>query len=169
MSKSTLQDIGLYKDNLISMLLSDSSICKVLLGNDYTDNDISDLVYTQVFPYLYIDETQTEVLSYICIEVNIPRIPTGTMKDLKLIVWAYSHKNCMQCPIPKYHGTRPDILVDLIDRILSKPECCRKFGIGMPTLTSVEYFFPQNKYYGRQLVYTIPDFKVKEIENATEL
>lgn len=169
MSESVLQDIGLYKENLISMLLSNSTICKVLLGDDYTDNDISNLVYTQVFPYLYIDETQTEVLSYICVEVDIPKVPTGTMKDMKLIVWAYSHKNCMQCPIPKYHGTRPDILVDLIDRILSTSECRRKFGIGKPTLTSVNYFFPQNKYYGRQLIYTIPDFKVKEVENAAKL
>lgn len=162
LTETILQDISLYKENLMYMLLSDSEICEILLGHPCTDDDISDIVYTQIFPYLYVDETQTEVLTYICIEVDIPIVPTGTMKDMRLIVWAYSHKDCIQCTTPGYSGIRPDVLADLIDRKISSHTSCRAFGIGTPTLASAKYFFPQNKYYGRQLIYKIPDFKVKK-------
>ena len=164
MDESVLNDIGTYKDTLLEMLLSNDAICKTLLGNDYSNDDKLNLVYTQVFPYLYVDETQTEVLSYICVEVDIPRVPNGTMKDMKLIVWAYSHKECMKYSYNGYRGTRSDILSDMIDRQISDPVTCHAYGIGKPTLNSVTYFYPQNKYYGRQMFYTIPDFKVKKVK-----
>ena len=164
MEESVLNDIGIYKDTLLEMLLSNNSICETLLGKNYSNDDKLDLIYTQVFPYLYVDETQTEVLSYICVEVDIPRVPTGTMKNMQLIVWAYSHKECMKYLCNGYHGTRTDILSDMIDRQISNPKNCRDYGIGKPTLTSVKYFYPQNKYYGRQMFYTIPDFKVKKVK-----
>lgn len=164
MAESVLNDIGEYKDTLLDILLSNDDICETLLGKDFTSDNRSDLIYTQVFPYLYVDETQTEVLSYICVEVDIPRVPTGTMKDMKLIVWAYSHKDCMRYSYDGYSGTRADILSDMIDRQVSNPETCRTYGIGKPTLSSVTYFFPQSKYYGRQMIYTIPDFKVKKVK-----
>ena len=164
MSESVLNDIGAYKDTLLEMLLSNDGICETLLGKGYSNDDKLNLVYTQIFPYLYVDETQTEVLPYICVEVDIPRFPTGTMKDMQLIVWAYSHKDCMRYSRDGYSGTRTDILSDMIDRQISNPEICRTYGIGKPTLTSVRYFFPQNKYYGRQMIYTIPDFKVKKVK-----
>ena len=163
MEISAINDIGEYKDTLLDILLSNDDICETLLGNEFTSDDRSDLIYTQVFPYLYVDDTQTEVLSYICVEVDIPRVPTGTIKDMKLIVWAYSHKECMRYSYDGYCGTRADILSDMIDRQISNPETCHAYGIGKPTLTSVTYFFPQNKYYGRQMIYTIPDFKVKKV------
>lgn len=163
MEESVLNDIGIYKDTLLEMLLSNNDICETLLGKGYSNDDKLDLIYTQVYPYLYVDETQTEVLSYICVEVDIPRVPTGTMKDMKLIVWAYSHKECMKYSYDGYRGTRSDILSDMIDRQISDSVTCHAYGIGKPTLTSVTYFFPQNKYYGRQMIYTIPDFKVKKV------
>ena len=164
MTESVLNDIGAYKDTLLEMLLSNDGICETLLGKGYSNDDKLDLIYSQVYPYLYVDETQTEVLSYICVEVDIPRVPTGTIKDMKLIVWAYSHKECMRYSYDSYCGTRADILSDMIDRQISDPEVCHTYGIGKPTLASVTYFFPQNKYYGRQMIYTIPDFKVKKVK-----
>lgn len=164
MAESVLNDIGTYKDTLLEMLLSNDGICETLLGKGYSNDDKLDLIYSQVYPYLYVDETQTEVLSYICVEVDIPRVPTGTIKDMKLIVWAYSHKECMRYSYDGYRGTRTDILSDMIDRQISDPKVCYTYGIGKPTLTSVSYFFPQNKYYGRQMIYLIPDFKVKKVK-----
>lgn len=163
--ETILYDLGKYKDNLISMILSSPDICESLVGHQCTDNEISDLVYKQVFPYLYVDDTQTDVLSYICVEANIIRVPTGTIKDIQLHIWCYSHKDCMPYYKDGYSGTRPDILCDMISKLLMDDEARRKFGIGKPTLTSVQYFYPQNKFYGRQMIYTIPDFKSKELKS----
>lgn len=130
-----------------------------MLGDTYSSTDVENLVYTQVFPYLYVDETQTEVLPYICLEVDIPRIPTHTIKNMKITVWAYCHKDCMKYSLPEYLGTRVDILADIIERLLSDSD---DFGIGHLHLESVTYIFPQNKYYGKQMIFTIPDFKMKD-------
>lgn len=163
-----LKDIGLIKNRLLTYLLNSDDVMEILLGKDHTqeqvwgaeenDDDLG-IVYKQVFPYLYIDETQTEVLSYLCFEVDIPLVPTGTIKDMKIIIWAYCHKGCMRYSKKDYLGTKADILADAVERSLGNSQ---KLGIGKPHLDSVTYLNSTNKmYYGRQLVFTVPDFKVK--------
>lgn len=159
MDEAVLKDIGLYKNRLISTFLNSDDITKLLLNkNIYSEEEVDNLLYSQVFPYLYVDETQTEVLSYLCLEVNIPRIPTTTIKDVQIIIWAYCHKDCMQYSKKGFLGTRADILADMVERELRDSD---RFGIGKLKLTSVSHFFPNNKYYGREMRFTIPDFKVK--------
>ena len=58
-----------------------------------------------------------------------------------------------------YRGTRVDILCDMIERSLRNSD---KFGIGKLHLSSVEHFFPNAKTYGKQMIYTISDFKIKD-------
>lgn len=161
MSETIIKDIGLYKSRILSAILQSDDLCQALLNKKtYTEDEVDNLTYKQVFPYLYIDETQTTVLPYICIEVDIPRIPTGTIKDMKLIVWCYCHKDCMRYSKKDYSGTRSDIMSDMVERQLRDSN---KFGIGKLQLQSVTYLNSINsKYYGRQLIFTIPDFKIKK-------
>lgn len=159
MDEVVLKDIGVYKNRLVSAILNSNNIIQLLLNKDtYSDEEVDDLMYTQIFPYLYVDGTQTSVLSYLCIEINIPRIPTNTIKDIQIIVLAYCHKDCMKYTKKGYLGTRADILADMVERELRDSD---RFGIGRLRLTSVSHFFPNNKYYGREMRFTIPDFKVK--------
>lgn len=158
--KTILKDIGLYKNRLMSCILKSSELCDaMIMKENYNESDIDNLVYTQVFPYLYADDTQTEVLPYLCMEVNIPRIPTHTIKDMQVILWVYAHKECMPYSKKGYLGTRVDILSDMITRELINSD---RFGIGKLTLQSVRYIFPSNKYYGRELIFNTSDFKAKE-------
>lgn len=159
MDEVVLKDIGVYKNRLVSAILNSNNIIQLLLNKDtYSDEEVDDLMYTQIFPYLYVDGTQIEVLSYLCLEVNVPRIPTTTIKDIQIIIWAYCHKDCMKYSKKGFLGTRTDILADMVERELRDSD---RFGIGKLRLTSVSHFFPNNKYYGREMRFTIPDFKVK--------
>lgn len=159
MDEVVLKDIGLYKNRLVSAILNSNNIIQLLLNKDtYSDEEVDDLMYTQIFPYLYVDGTQIEVLSYLCLEVNVPRIPTTTIKDIQIIIWAYCHKDCMKYSKKGFLGTRVDILSDMVERELRDSD---RFGIGKLRLTSVSHFFPNNKYYGREMRFIIPDFKVK--------
>lgn len=170
MLEVVLKDIGLIKNRLLPLLLNSNDVMEALLGKGYTneqvwgsENDDNDygIVYKQVFPYLYINDIQTEVLSYLCFEVDVPRIPTGTIKEMKIIFWAYCHKDCMKYSKKGYLGTRADVLADAIERELNDSN---KFGIGKLHLDSVTYLNSANKsYYGRQLIFTIPDFKSKQV------
>lgn len=159
MSGTILKDIGLYKSRIISTLLNSTDICEALLSKEqFTEEDIDSLHYTQVFPYLYIDEAQTEVLPYICVEVNVPSVPTRTVKDMSVIIFVYSHKKCMKYSKKGFIGTRVDIISDLVERQLRDMD---NLGIGKLQLKSVTHLFPSNMYYGRQMIFNIPDFKVK--------
>lgn len=155
---SILKDIGSYKTNLMLAFQNSEDICELLFNKQpYTSSDVKKLPYSQMFPYLYIDETQTETKSYICVEVDVPRIPTNTIKDMKVFIWAYCHKSVMKYSKKGYTGTRADILADMIERLLRESD---KFGIGKLQLQNVEHFFPNKEYYGRQMIYHMPDFKI---------
>lgn len=154
-----LKDIGLCKSIIINSILNNRDILELMLGSDYTSEDLENIVYTQVFPYLYIDDAQTNELPYICCEVNIPRIPTGTIKDISIIIWAFCHKNDMEYYKDGYKGSKSDILADMIERMLNNSY---EFGIGKLYLNSVTHIYPNSKTYGRQLIFTISDFKIKE-------
>ena len=155
---SILKDMGSYKSTLLSYFINSEEICELMFNKKpYTEEDVDNLIYSQIFPYLYVDDTQDETLSYLCVEVSVPRIPTGTIKDMKLIIWAFCHKGIMKYSKKGYSGTRVDILADMVERALRDSN---KFGIGKLQLVSCEHFFPNNKYYGRQLIYNMPDFKV---------
>ncbi len=168
MPETVLKDIGLVKNRILPLLLNSDDIMEILLGKGYTeeqvwgndeDDDDYGIVYKQVFPTLYIDETQTEVLSYLCFEVDVPRIPTGTIKDMKIIVWAYCNKSSMRYSKKGYLALKP------IFWLMRLKEHClihKKFGIGKLHLDSATYISSSNKqFYGRQMIFTIPDFKSK--------
>ena len=159
---SVLKDIGYCKQLLYSSFINDTDICELLFNKQsYTDDDIENLFYSQIFPYLYVDETQDNTLTYLCYELDIPpsnEKSSSAIKNMKIIVLAYCHKDIMQYSKQGYYGTRVDILADMVERKLRNSY---DFGIGKPELVSVTNYFPNNKYYGRKLIYNIPFFKVK--------
>lgn len=155
----------MYKNRLLSALLSEEDTVNVLNMNGQSYSSQSSLLYTQVFPYLYIDETQTSVLPYICCDINPNGYRNDNMKSVSLRIWVYANRDCMKCKAKGYTGTRVDILCDLVDRTIHQLH--NEIGIGTAELISSETLFPQRKFYGRELVYTIHDFRLKGIANAT--
>ena len=154
----TLKDIGTYKNRLLSAIIQSEDVCETILGKDYDDTDVDEqLIYHNIFPYLYIDETQTKQESYICIEVDVPRTMDLAYKDMRIIVWCYCHKGIMKYSKKGYLGTRADILSDMVDRFLNSSN---DFGLGRLKLQSSTYFSPSKDYYGRQLIYSCPEFNI---------
>ena len=156
----TLKDIGTYKNRLVLAILKSNDICELMLGKGYNTETVDeDLIYKYVFPYLYVQETQTETKSYICMEVDVPRTSNFSYKDMKIIVWCYSHKDTMKYSKKGYLGTKTDILSDMVDRLLNSS---RNYGIGRLKLESATYFMPSSKFYGRQLIYSCSEFNIDE-------
>ena len=70
----TLKDIGVYKNRLLTTIMNSDDVCEVILGTGYDKTDVDEqLIYKHIFPYLYVDDTQTEAKTYVCIEVSVPR------------------------------------------------------------------------------------------------
>lgn len=180
MNDTVLRDIGLYKEKILSSLLDSDDIKDILLiEENYTDelwygkeDDDSDygIQYKQIFPFLYIDETQTKVKSYLCFDIDTPSFNSRSTKEIKIIIWCICHKDNMKFSKTGYSGTRADILADAVERALRNSETIindgkitARFGIGDLHLDSVTQLSSQNKvYYGRQLIFTTPDFMIKK-------
>ncbi len=160
MAQITLNDIGIYKDRIFYKIIRDKDIGRQLLGDIYNEETVAvDLPYHHIYPYLYIDGTQTETKSYICIEIDVPRTSDFTYKDMKVIIWVCTHKDLMKCSVKGYSGTMVDVLSTMIDNLLNSS---RNFGIGRLKLESSTYIKPNNTYYGRQLIYNCSEFNLKD-------
>ena len=67
-NSSVLKDIGIYKNNIILSFTNSNDICDLMMfGKDsYTNEDVENLIYTQIYPYLYVDDTQ-KMFYHICV------------------------------------------------------------------------------------------------------
>ena len=79
----TLKDIGVYKNRLTTTIVKSEDICELILGENYDKSNVDEKVmYENVFPYLYVDDVQDEVKTYICIEVSVPKTLDFTYKNI---------------------------------------------------------------------------------------
>lgn len=162
MASSVARDLAFIKSKVISRLLESDEFAEVMLRKtDFTEDEKNDMEYKQIFDYPYIDGTQEEVMPYVCIE-TVCRGTNRTTKSMDLYVWIFVHRNCMKMDknIKSYMGNRADVLADIVERLLRDAD---DLGIGKPSLDDIGYTVPQSSYFGRQLKYSIPDFKIKEV------
>lgn len=124
------------------------------------DSDDADEVFEKyLFDYGYVDGTTSETAAYVCVEAEVPAIPTPTIKDMKLYVTVLCHKQFMPINTAEFKGmigNRRDNLVRSIDKILNGADV---FGIGQLTLKSARIVAAPTGFTARELTYEIPDFR----------
>jgi len=150
-----LQELGAYKQTFLSKLRTSSEVKEILLGNDYDEEIVDEILDKHIFPFLYIPDTQTEEKTYVCVDVVVPQTLNFSIKNLKIIIYVFCHKYLMKYKKAGQIGTRTDILSNIIDEKLNGS---REFGIGRLALQSVELFMSEKTYYGRILTYSASDF-----------
>lgn len=160
-----LEEIGIFKNRIVSKLIHDNNVVDVLLNGNEGDKDIevtllgSDETGTDgcVFEFEYVPDTQETSKTFLCVEV-IPEETSGdTITGMSVYVFAYCSKNIMQT----YHrkgtaGTRIDILISDIDKILNGNQ---EFGIGPLEWAGSDIYKPAQIYYGRMIVYRANAFR----------
>ena len=159
------EEIGSFKNKIVSKLINDSNILDALLGdiNDIEDPETALLGKDGsgnggcVFKFEYIPDTQENSKTFLCVEVVPQETDGDTITNMIIYVFAYCSKNLMQT----YHrkgqaGTRVDILVSDIDKILNGNS---EFGIGPLEWAGSSIYKPAQPYYGRMLVYRVGTFR----------
>ena len=112
--------ISSLKDALIKELEADESIFYAIDSPDITDFENSDqLMYTHIFPFHKNPETITETITFITIQVHIPktydRNKTWVIPTLE--IWIISHDDHMIVNnIPKITDNRNDYISKLLDK-----------------------------------------------------
>ena len=164
MANAILDALVDYPAKALQKIGTDATIVKLLTNNPNIDmdSDEADAVFDRyLFDYEYVDDTTDEAAAYICVETELARVPTPTIKDMKIYVKIVCHKRFMEIDPSKFKatiGNRRDNLSRYVDKLLSGSDI---FGIGALTLDYARIVSAPTGFTARELGYSISDFKVR--------
>lgn len=146
-----LEEIPVYKNAFLQALIDNQNIVTFLGNTGESVTQPADLIGVNIHPTPYIPDTPDAVMTYICFDVYVPKVKDRFYKDVQMIINIFSHKN--QAPL---NGkSRVDLLNIEVDKLLNGN---MDYGIDAVELVSVLPYIPNNTYYGKQMIYNIPDF-----------
>ena len=157
MAKSKV--IRSWKNKIVSELSQDEEIIDALGLNP--DESEDDLVWVRLYPHYFIPQTESEVKTYILVEIDIPerRSRYGSSdSDIwvhpTIIFYVLVHQEDMHMNMVGESGTRMDYLAELIE---DKYDGRQDFGVGTLKLKSDTAGSVNTTYRFRQLVFEAVD------------
>ena len=153
-----LEEIPEYKTDLLQAFLNNEKIVTYIGNNDKEIQDPVDLIGVNVFPFPYVPDTETEVKTYICRDIYVPRVKDMIFKDVQIVLNIFSHKE-----MGTYKGkSRVDLINIEVDKILNGSY---DFGIDKVDLVSVMPYVPNSKFSGKQIIYNVPNFNQRRCKH----
>ena len=153
--------IRAWKNQIMSELSQDDEIINALGLNP--DESPDDLVWVRLYPHYYIPQTETDVKTYILVEIDIPeRRSRYNSNDNSIwvhptiVFYVLTHQDDMRMNIAGESGTRMDYLAELIE---DRYEGKRGFGVGGLVLKSDIAGSVNTTYRFRQLVFEAVDIE----------
>ena len=148
-----------FKNKIMAELSQDDEIISALGLNP--DESEDDLVWVRLYPHYYIPQTESEVKTYILVEIDIPERRTrygssdsNIWVHPTLVFYVLTHQEDMHMHMVGESGTRMDYLAELIEE---KYEGRQGFGVGVLQLKSDTAGSVNTTYRFRQLVFEAVD------------
>lgn len=148
-----------WKNKILSELSQDDEVINALGLNP--DESEDDLVWVRLYPHYYIPQTESEVKTYILVEIDIPerRARYGSSDSNIwvhpiIVFYVLTHQEDMRMNMLGESGTRMDYLAELIEE---KYEGRQDFGVGTLQLKSDTAGSVNTTYRFRQLVFEAVD------------
>lgn len=137
-----------WKDKAISMVLEQDEIMELF---EKSEEELENIVYTNIFPFGYIPNTQSEVELYLTFEVSVPKMLFRQVWEhphmtIKLIC----HQNKMRLNKAGISATRLDYLSTLLDRLLNGSD---GWGYGKLSLVSNTEYNLSPVYKVREMIF----------------
>ena len=145
-------EISDYKLRIMKHLVSDPEVAE-LLDPDKQDEYPDDMLYKKIFPYNRIHDTEQEVMTYICVMVDVPGsyAKNDVLRNVTIRVRIYAHEDLMY--VKGKTGDRIDLIRAKIDELLNESF---DFGIGYVTLNSnTEHVLDSRHFYREMLFKTV--------------
>ena len=167
MADTYLDQIVEYPSKVIMRLAEDACCVGLILNKSFdqvTEDDSDEVLAKFIKDYQYVDETTQETAAFVLVEIDVNRVENKTIKDVRLYVTIYCHKNYMTLAPQTFKGivgNRRDNLIRYVDKILNNSQF---MGLGKLKLSSVKTIAPINGFAARELTYEIPDFNIVEID-----
>ncbi len=147
-----LEEFYDYKNQLVSDIISNPEIVRLLNDNDEVLTSPEELIYTQIFPYEYVPETIEHGQTFVCCDVDVQRSLNKTFLSPVLYIWIFTHKS-------KLRLTEGGVRVDRIASEISKTiNGSRYYGLGELNMYSSKRFAPINDYQGKVLTFHMTEF-----------
>lgn len=116
------------------------------------------MVGKNIFPNPYIPDTQSQVRTYICLDIYVPRVKDKIFKDVQIVLNIFSHKD-----VSTYEGkSRVDLINIEVDKVLNGN---MDFGIDAVELVSVMPYTPNNNFFGKQIIYNVQNFNQRRCKH----
>lgn len=124
-------ELGEVKLTLLKKLIDDPEIVALIDHNnecEYPD----DLLYSHLFPFNRMPDTEQEVKTYVTVCADVPSIQANDLlRNLTITVRIFTHQNLMK--VGGSNMTRIDLLAAKIDSLINESY---DFGIGYVKLHS---------------------------------
>ena len=99
--------ISEWKNKAISMILSQDNILDLF---EKDEEELENIVYSNIYPFLYIPYTQTDVELYLNIEVSVPKVIWGAFKGYpQMIIQIICHQDKMRLNKAGISKTRMEV------------------------------------------------------------
>lgn len=148
-----------FKNKIMAELSQDDEIISTLGLNP--DEDPDDLVWHRLFPHMFVPQTESEVKTYLLVEIDIPERRTrygssdsNIWVHPTIVFYVLTHQEDMHMNMVGESGTRMDYLAELIEE---KYEGRQDFGVGTLQLKSDTAGSVNTTYRFRQLVFEAVD------------
>lgn len=111
-------DVSKYKKETMELLIANDDVLTLIDEKKIVDEDPSELIYQNIFPYKRIPSTQEEVKAFILVAVDVPKVSLVNyfFKQMMLTITVVCHAGKMKT---SYGGTRVDLLTAAIRNILN--------------------------------------------------
>lgn len=144
--------ISSWKNKAINMILSNDEILSLF---EKSDEELENIVYSNIFPYGYTPETQGNTDLYITIQCSIPQMAYRQVWEHPfLTIRLICHQDKMRLNKAGVSATRLDYLSMLIDKLLNGTS---GWGYGELSLVSNTEDSMSEKYKYREMIFQSKD------------
>lgn len=148
-----LQELTDYKSKILKLLCSSQSVVDLILGTENSKIPNRNLIDSQIFPYCHVPNVTTEKKTYVCFDVDAPRVKNYSIfKDMEVYVYIFTHQDLLKSE----NGLVTDLIACEIDQLLNGNDDVG--GITRLSLVSSKRFTPAEGYHGRVLTYANTSF-----------
>lgn len=161
MSKLThIDQLVDYNQLVVNRILASQEVMALIsnIPDINLDSDAAAEWEEHVVDHAWVDDTVQESGAFITVDVDIPSMSSGTIKEMRVYVEVLVSKTYMRLSPSLFKGckgNRRDNIVRQIDLLLNGS---LDFGIGRLDLKNIRTVTTANKFAGKLLTYEVSDF-----------
>lgn len=151
-----LKELTSYKSKLLKMLCSSQRIVDFVTNIEDSKVPNMKLLYKQILPYCYVPDVATDPKTFICLDIDVPRVRNGNViQDMEIYIYIFTTQELVKPD----EGMRIDLIASEVDKLLNGKkvlgEASEAFGVN---LVSSKRFTPATGFQGRVLTYVTGAF-----------